>query len=923
MTATPQLTPLGRVYGWLLLAYPPAFRRRHRVDMLRVFEDELRHRWPGRGPRAPWASARVLLGAASDVLRSAPPAWLLSLQQTLSRAPAAGEETARGRSLGLASVGADLRYALRGLRRQPGFAVSAVVILALGIGVNAALFSVADRIFVRPLPYADPDRLVTVLETRPADGRDHEQPSPGNFLDWSALCGSFEAMAAWQDGSGASTLRGDHDALVVETVKVTPSFFRVLGAPALLGRTFDEAREPGSVFNVADRYTGGDRVVVMSHGLWKSRFAGDPTLVGRTILLDGVPWRVVGVMPESFSLPRVTTQLFLPWDIVPSFAGFEGGPPRDYRFLNVLARLRPEVSRAGAEADLQALAASLSAEHPKANAGWSVRLVPLREELFGRARPAVLLLSGAMALILLVGCANLTSLQLARAAVRSREMAVRLSLGASRRRLVRQLLTESLLLAALGGAAGALVARLALRAMIATAPEGLPGLGEAGLDARVLAFTAALSLLTAVLFGLAPALEASRAPVAGVLSEGGRSATTAPRVRRLRGLLVAGEVAAALVLLTGAALLGRSFSRVLAVDTGFDPRGLVTLRVSLDHASYTTGARARAFYRDLMDRLAGLPGALGAGAVTALPLSPVGTDFARPWWHEGEADPGGQAPKADIRMVTPGYFEAMRMTVRRGRVFTGADGERAPRVIVVNETLARRAFGEGDPIGHRLVLDYMGGAYPYEIVGVVNDVRFGSVKTPPRPELFIPHAQNPYLDLTVVLRGAGGAPELARSVEREIRAIDPGQPAHAVSTMEDLVLRSSSRDRFASSLLAVLAGLALVLTATGIHGLLAFLVAQRTRELGLRQALGATPRQVGGLVLHEALRLAATGCGVGLALALALLPAVAGQLFETSPTDPLAWGSAFAAVVVVALGASLLPALAAARLDPQKALRAE
>jgi putative ABC transport system permease protein len=887
--------------------------------MVRLLEDELRALGSRPGGREAASAARVFLGAAGDVLRTAPRAWVESFGR--SSAPAAGEAPARGVSL-VDDLAADLRYGVRGLRRQPGFTLSAVAILGLGVGASAALFSVADRALLRPLPYAEPDRLVAIWDTRPADGRDREPSAPGNFLDW-AQSARFEAMTAWQDGSGSSTLRGGDGPAVVETVKVTPSFFRVLGTPPRLGRTFHE-QERGGIFDVTDRFVGGDRTLVMSHGLWSSRFGSDPRIVGGTILLDGLPWRVVGIMPASFALPRPTTQLFLPWDLPASFARFDGGPPRDLRFLNVLARLRAGVSRARAEAELQALSASLAAEHPKANAGWSVRLVSLGEELTGRSRPALLMLSSAVALVLLLGCANLTSLQLARAAVRRREMAVRLSLGASRRRLVRQLLTEGLLLAILGGAAGVIVARLCVSLMIAVAPDGIPGLGEAALDGRVLAFTAALALLTSLLFGLTPAREASRAATLGALHEGSNAATAAPRVRRTWRLLVVGEAAAALVLLIAAGLLGRSFLRVLSVDAGFEPRGLLTLRVSLDHASYAVGEPSRAFYRELMKRLAALPGVAHAGAVTALPLSPVGTDFARPWWHEGEQDPGVLAAKADIRMATPGYFDALGLTLRRGRAFADTDGERAPRVIIVNEVLARRAFGDADPLGRRLILDYLGGAYPYEIVGVVNDVRFSDLKATPRSELFIPHAQNPYLDLTVAVRSVGGdAAELARRVEREIRAIDPGQPVHAVTTMEDLVRRSSSDDRFASTLLAVFAGLALVLTATGIHGLLAFLVAQRARELSLRQALGATPPQVGGIVLSESLRLVAAGCGLGGALAVLLAPVVAGRLFETSPADPLIWGCAFVGVVGADVAASLLPALTAARLDPRCALRAE
>jgi putative ABC transport system permease protein len=876
-----------------------------------------------------FGEARALLHAAGDVLTSAPPAWLDALGGAVSRAPVPGEDPAGSSSARAVGVGGDLRYALRRLRREPGPAATAVFTLALGLGANVALFSVADRVLLRPLPYPEPERIVGLWDTRPADGRLHEHPSPGNFLDWTRSNASFEALAAWQDGSGVSTLHGEHEVSVVETVKVTPSFFRVLGAPPLLGRTFDDASEQGAAFDVTDRYSGGDRVLVLGHGLWTRRFGRDPGVVGRTLDLDGAPWRVVGVMPESFALPRPTTEVFIPWDIGPSFAAFEGGPPRDLRFLNVLGRLRRGVPLTSAEAELQALAARLAAEHPKANAGWSARLVPLREELAAGARPAVLLLALAVGLVLLLACANVAGLQLARAAGRRREMSVRLSLGASPRRLLRQLLTESALLAFLGGLLGLAVARIAQTLIVALVPSALGGLagtlgaGDTGLDARALLFAAGLSLGTVLLFGLVPALEASRTSLREALHDGGRSTTSGPRVRRLRRLLVAFEVAAALVLLTGAGLLGRSLLRLLAVNTGFDPKDLVSLRVSLDHATYEPGEQSRAFYRDLMRRLADLPGVEAAGAVTALPLHPVGTDFSRPYWREGEPDPGGAASRADIRMATPGYLGALRMLLRQGRGILETDTEAAPRVIVVNETLARQAFGEKSPLGRRLMLDYLGGAYPYEIVGLVGDARFSSLRAAPRPELFIPHAQNPYLDLTVVVRGAGEATDLFRRVRGEIAAVDPRQAAHAVATMEELVRRSTEADRFAAALLLGLACLALVLAATGLHGLLAYVVAQRTPELGLRQALGATPGQVVTLVLGESLRPVLAGGALGLGVLLLAAPRLSGLLFEVGARDVRVWALAAGVLLLVAFFASLIPARAAARKGPLAALRAE
>ncbi len=807
------------------------------------------------------------------------------------------------------------------MRRQPGFVAVAAATLALGIGASAAIFGVADAVLLRRLPYPKPEQLVTVWDTHEAQGRDHEHPSPGNFLDWAAMTRAFQGMTAWQDGSGASMLRHADAPAVVETVKVTPAFFRVLGVPAAHGRTFETFS--GASFSVADRFATGDRVLVMSHRLWTSRFGADPGLVGQAIALDGVPWMVVGIMPPDFDLPRPSTELWLAWDIAPSFAGFAGGPPRDYRFLNVLARLRPEVSLEEAQADVRALAATLAEAHPRANAGWSARVVSLEDEREAQARPAVLLLAGAVGLALLLACANVASLQLARGTARRREIAVHQSLGASRLQVVRQLLAESLLLGLLGGAAGLVVAHGLFAAILAAPPVGFPGLEGVSLDGRVVAFATLLAIASAMLFGVAPALEASDTPMHAVLSDGGRAATRGPRTGRARRLLIVGQVAVALALLTGAGLVGKSFVRVLSVDPGFDPRDLLTLRITLDQASYRGGAEAREFYRVLMPRLLRVAGVSGAAGVTALPMSPIGTDFARPYWREGEPDLSGNAPKADIRMVTPGYFDVMRMSLRRGRAFNEWDGPSQPRVVVVNETLARRVWTDEDPIGRHLVLDYLGGAYPYEVIGVVNDVRFAGPKAAPRPEVFIPHAQNPYLDLTVVVRAAGEPSALLRAVQREVAAVDRMQPVHAIATMESLMSRSVATDRFAALLLGLLATLAVVLVGTGIYGLVAFLVAQRTPEIGLRLALGAPPHAVVGLLMTESLRLALAGCVVGLPLAGFVSRSTAGLIYGVRPSDPLIWGAALLAVLGVAVVASVVPARQAARLEPLVAIRSE
>jgi putative ABC transport system permease protein len=821
----------------------------------------------------------------------------------------------------LDALALDLRQAVRGLGQRRLVTAVAVVALALGVGANTLLFSVVEATLLRPLPFPEPERLVVIHDVNPEVGPGRQHPSPGNFLDWRSRNRVFAEMAAWYPASG--TMRDAGGAEVVQVARVSTGFFDVLRVPPAMGRGFDARREAGAARDETEKVLAGDHVIVVSHGFWKRRLGADPAAVGREVSLDSASWRVIGVMPPHFRMPAAETDVWVPWDIPNSYAHLPQGTPRDFHFVNVVARLVDGVEPARAQAEMDALAAGLAREHPRTNEGWGVQLTSLREDRVGSSRRPLLALLGAVGFVLLLACANVASLQMAQGSARGREIAVRLALGASRARLVRQLLTESLVLAGVGAAAGLAVTVGGLRVLKAFPPPGLPRLDEAALNVPVFGFAAGIAVAAGVLFGLAPAWQAARRDASHVLKEEARSSTGGPRGQRTRRMLVVSEVALALVLLSAAGLLVRSFLKMRAVDPGFDPRGLLVLRVPLDTGTYLANGRAHAFYQALLPRLSALPGVQSVGAVTALPLSPVATDFDRPFWPAGSPPTGRLAREADIRMATPGYFRTMGMRLRSGRSFIEGDHRGAPRVVVVNETLARSTWTDGDAVGKSLVLDYLGGTYPYEVVGVVNDTHFHGLRRPPRPEVFIPHAQNPYLALSVVVRASGDPKSLARAARAAVTAVDPQQPVQAVTTMEDLLGDSLAADRSASVLMAAVSLVALGLAATGIYGALAFLVAQRTHEIGVRMALGAARRDILGLVLGESLRLTAAGAVMGLAGALAVGRAAAGVLFEVSPGDPLTLGLVTAALVTVALAAALWPARRAASVDPSIVLRGQ
>ncbi len=816
----------------------------------------------------------------------------------------------------------DLRYGVRMLLKHKGFTAVAVLTLALGIGANTAIFSVVNAVLLNPLPYSEPERLVMLWERNTELGKERDNPSPGNFLDLRTQTQIFDSVTAWYET--AFTLQGEQDAEQVTAAKVSVEFFQVLRAQAAHGRVFLPNETAGVATGAGAINSIGDRLVVISDGLWRRRFGTDRDVIGKQITINREPWQVLGIMPAGFAMPSTGVDLWVPWDLARSYSPqrFPAGPPRDFRFLRVLARLNPGTTIEQAENQLNSLYAGLAESYPKANRGWSPGMTMLREEVVGKTQLSLLVLFGAVALVLLIACANVAGLLLARAAARQRELAVRTALGAARLRLLRQLLTESLLLSLLGGALGLCLTAAGLDFLVALAPADVPRLSEVTVDVRVLAFTLGVSVLTGLLFGLIPAWKGTRTDLTVALKEGGaHGATSGWSQQRWRNALVVAEIALAVVLLAGAGLLVRSFNRLRVVDPGFNTRNLLTMHITLDGAVY--GNRAADYYQQLIERIEALPAVVSAAAVSTLPMNNVGVDFDRPYWREGEPEPGGNADKVDVRMATPGYFKTMGMSLLRGRNFSDQDRRETPAVLIVSESMANQVWPNEDPVGKRLMLDYNRGKYTYEVIGVTRGIRYYGLKSAPRPEVFIPHAQNAYLPMNVVVRTATAPSQLINAVKAEVRALDSTQPVRNITTMEQLLARSLAPERFAMTLLGVLAAIALVLAATGIYGLMSFIVNQRTHEIGVRMALGAQINDILKLVLGQGMRLVALGVALGLVASLGLTRLIAKLLFSVSATDPLTFAASIGLLTAMAVLACWVPARRATKVDPISSLRNE
>ncbi|MGE4067792.1 MAG: ABC transporter permease [Vicinamibacterales bacterium] len=790
-------------------------------------------------------------------------------------------------------------YAFRALRRQPTFVAVAVLTLALGIGANTAIFSVIKTVVLNPLPYEAPEQIAVVWEVNP-EGND-ERVSIPTYEDWKREAASLEFVAAYRhvDFSFADT----GDPQNVPGLRATPDLFEVLKARAALGRTF-----------VPDEATvGNDRVVVLSHGFWSRQFGADPGIVGRTIQLDSVPFVVVGVMPPAFEFPTSTdVEVWTPLAFDPKDLH---GQSRRARSLTVVGRMAPGASPRQTQEELSVLAARIAAAHPDSNDGWGARVVAAHEQLVSASRPALMVLMGAVAFLLLIVCANMANLLLARLSSRRREMAVRTALGASQWEVARPVLAESLLLSVAGGALGLVGAVGGLR-LLATLPDAqLPRMDAIRLDGGVLLFTTVVSIGVALAFGLIPALHASRQGLRENLNESAGT-TAGPYARRLLGGLVVIEVALALVLLVGAGLMTRSFSRLLQVSPGFDSSHLVAARVLLPSTKYQRATQVQ-FYEDVIARMRQAPGVTHASAVSAMPLHDVGAAGALPFTVEGQEPPATEDPLADVRIVAPGYFETMRIRLLEGRFLDERDGADGPRTALINETMARRYFPGQSPLG-RVIQNPHGKA---EVVGVVGDVHNQGLATEPKKQVYLPMRQSPTAGMALVARTEGDPAAFAGTFQRVIREVDRDQPIYELSTMDEILARAVFLPRLSTTLLALFALAALLLAALGIYGVLSYSVSQRTKEIGLRMALGASSGSTVGLVVRHSLALVLAGGALGLVGAVLLARSISGILFGVGPFDIPSFVLAATTLLVAGAGASLLPALRTTRVDPMVALR--
>jgi putative ABC transport system permease protein len=793
----------------------------------------------------------------------------------------------------------DLRYGFRSMLKRPGFTAIALLALALGIGANTAIFSLVNAVVLQPLPFDDPDQLVWAWgNIRNATNR--ASVAPPDFLDFRSQNKTFEELAASGTRPVALNLTGSGEPERLSASSITGNYFQTLRVAPLTGRGFTlENEKPGQ-----------DQVAVLSYALWQKRFGGDVSVVNKTIVLDGKTYEILGVMPRTFTFPH-NADLWVP-------INFESSPEMKWRrahFLRPIGRLKPGVKISDAQADTDAVALQMERLYPDTNTGWSLRLVSLREQLIGSSRQPLFILFGAVGLVLLIACANVANLMLVRAAARQKEIALRAALGASRVRIIRQMLTESLLLALVGGGLGVLLATFGVDLLLKLSEGTIPRTADVKIDATVLAFTLLLSVATGVLFGLAPALRTLKLSLTDGLKQAGRGAGELRN--RTRSLLVVFECAIAVVLLVGAGLLIRSLVELLKTNPGFDADQVLTMRVDLARKKYDTPEKSSQFFQELERRVKSLPGVEALGFVTELPLSGQLNDM--PFNVEGRpAVAVNQAFGADFRRVNQHYFQALRIPLLRGRNFTEQEVEQSSKVLLVSEQLVTTVFPNEEPLGKRLLL---GGGDPWEIVGIVGDIRHRSLETQPYAAMYMPTRQPAGTNL--VIRSQGDPLNLVGAVRREVQAIDPDQPIAAVRTMNDWVDTSVASPRYRTVLLGLFAGVALLLASTGIYGVMSYTVAQRTQEIGIRMALGAVRWDVLKLVVRQGMGLVLVGVILGLVGAFALTRVMSALLFGVTARDPLTFVAVAMLLAMVAFVACYIPARRATKVDPLVALRYE
>jgi putative ABC transport system permease protein len=798
----------------------------------------------------------------------------------------------------------DLRYALRVQTKSPGFTAIAILALALGIGANSAIFSVVNALLIRDLPFQEPDRLVMVFEKNRRRNRDRNVISPANFRDWKAQNRVFERMSIFNDVR-VGLLAGSGGPEEVPAQSVGEDFFETLGVQAMLGRTFTPA----------EYRINGPGVVILSHGVWTRRFGSDPNIIGKSVPVHGTAATITGVMPASFRTTNRLADVWLPLRL---------DPGRDYRATSgrsplSVARLKPGVTLAQAQSEMDTISSRLEREYPAFNTGWGSTVVPLREQIVGDVRLAVLVLLAAVGCVLLIACANVANLLLARAATRKREIAIRASLGAGRARVIRQLLTESLLLSFAAGVLGYLLALWGVEALVALSPKNLPMRDQLAPDLFVLAFNIGISMITGILFGLAPALAATRTDLVVALKQGAAGGGGGTG-KKTRNVLVAAEVAISLMLLIGAGLLIRSFSALQSIHPGFNGEQVLTARISLP-SSYREPDKGNAFFIRTLGQIRQVPGVQSASGVTFLPMTGIvsGTSFR----IDGLPRPGpGQSPTTQVTTIDPEFFRTMNIPLLRGRFFTPQDQRLSPRVYIVTEAFAKKTFPNEDAIGKRIIVA-MGDDVPGEIVGIVGDIRYTSLTEPVQPTVFYPHTQLYVSFMHLLVRSSLPPQSLATAMSAAVRSIDPQIPLADVRPMDAVLAESIARSRFTTTLLTVFAGFAFLLAAIGIYGVMAYNVSQRTQEIGVRMALGAQAGNVLRLVFRQAIAVVAAGLLFGIGAALALSRLMTNLLYGVKPIDAFTFIAVPCALLIAAMLAAYIPARRATRIEPVRALRYE